>query len=98
MRSRGDASDSRYQKNSLATHNTTESSLNYFEQDDDYILHPEILGNLKVDKGSLDEFMKMDDVQSMMEMPDKYCDKYIISKIDKTGLTGKMARSEIRKR
>lgn len=62
MRSRGDASDSRYQKNSLATHNTTESSLNYFEQDDDYILHPEILGNLKVDKGSLDEFMKMDDV------------------------------------
>ena len=98
MRSRGDASDSRYQKNSLATHKTTESSTNYFEQDDDYVLHPAILGNLKVDKGSLDEFMTMDDVQSMMEMPEKYCDKYIISKIDKTGLFGKMARSEIRKR
>jgi len=62
MRSRGDASDSRYQKNSLATHKTTESSTNYFEQDDDYVLHPAILGNLKVDKGSLDEFMTMDDV------------------------------------
>lgn len=42
--------------------------------------------------------MKMDDLQSMMEMPEKFCDQFIISKIDKIGLTGKIARQEIRKR
>lgn len=98
MRSRGDASSSRFQKNSLATHNTTESSLNYQEDDGDYILHPEILGNIKIDKGSLEEFIKMDDLDSMMEMQERFSDQFIISKIDKTGVTGKLARAEIRNR
>jgi uncharacterized SAM-dependent methyltransferase len=63
-----------------------------------YELHPEIMTSMKVDKGSLDMFVKMDDIDRMLNLSDKYCDNYILAKIDKTGLVGKEARAEIRKR
>lgn len=74
---------------------TVSSSL---DDDDSYELHPEIMTNMKVDKGSLDVFVKMDDLDKMLNLNDKYCDNYIIAKIDKTGLVGKVARAEIQRK
>jgi len=67
-------------------------------EEESYNIHPEIMTNMKIDKGSLDAFVKMDDIDKMLNLSDKYCDKFILAKIDKTGLVGKSARTEIRKK
>ena len=79
----------------MGTFDSTDSSL---DDEDSYEMHPEIMTKMKVDKGSLDAFVKMDDIDKMLNLPDKYCDNFILAKIDKTGLVGKVARSEIRKK
>lgn len=82
------------QNNRNMTTNTTESALN---EDSDYILHPQILSNLKVDKGSIESFMKKDDLQSMLDVDnDDYDSNFIISKIDRIGLVGKEARMKMK--
>lgn len=73
------------------------SESSHDEDDDSYQLHPEILKKIKFDQGSLDTFMKMDDLDRLLDSSDKYCGNYILGKIDKTGVVGKNARAEIRK-
>lgn len=79
----------------MGTFDSVDSSL---ADEESYELHPEIMTNMKIDKGSLDVFVKMDDIDKMLDLPDKFCDNFILAKIDKTGLVGKVARSHIRKK
>lgn len=77
----------------MKSFDSSESSL---EDNESYDLHPQIMNKIKVDKGSMEAFVKMDDIDRMFQDNDKYCDNYILSKIDKTGLVGKLARADIR--
>lgn len=78
----------------VTTH-STESATNEFS---DYALHPQIISNLKIDKGSIDNFMKKDDIQNLFEFDDDFDSNFIISKIDKIGIVGKRARHDLKKK
>lgn len=83
------------QKTKTLTTNSTDSALNEYSE---YILHPQIISNLKVDKGSIENFMKKDDLQEMISFNDDYDSNFIISKIDKIGLVGRKARLDMKKK
>lgn len=75
--------------------NSTDSAMNEYSE---YILHPQIISNLKVDKGSIENFMKKDDLQEMIDFNDDFDSNFIISKIDKIGLVGRKARMDMKKK
>ena len=78
--------------------NTFESDSN-FENESSYNLHPQILNNLKVEKGSIDAFMKKDDLEELIKSDLGVFDSdFIVGKIDRIGLVGKKARLDTKKK
>lgn len=63
-----------------------------------YELHPEIVARLKVEKGSLENFVKPDDLDQIVELEGKYDSNFIVGKIDRTGNAGRRARAEIQRK
>jgi hypothetical protein len=69
------------------------------DDESSYSLHPQLKNTLKLEAGSIENFLKNDDIEIYLKNSKKNIGgNFIMGKIDKIGLVGKRARMEIKRK